>query len=44
MHRVLEFNQSQCLKHYVESNTKKRIKAEKNGDTQNIWQRFSHDT
>ena len=29
---VLEFNQSQWLKQYVEFNTQKRIEAEKNGD------------
>ena len=28
-HHVLEFNQSQCLKPYVEFNTKKIIEAEK---------------
>ena len=32
MHRVLEFNQLQQLKPYIEFNTKKRIEAEKNGD------------
>ena len=32
MHHVLEFNQSQWLKAYVEFNTQKRIEAEKNGD------------
>ena len=33
IHDVLEFNQSQCLKQYVEFNTHtKRIEAEKNGD------------
>ena len=31
MYRVLEFNQSQWLKQYVESNTRKRIEAEENG-------------
>ena len=29
---MLEFNQSQLLKQYVEFNTQKRIEAEKNGD------------
>ena len=32
IHRVLELNQSQWLKLYVEFNTEKRIGAEKNGD------------
>ena len=32
IHRVLEFNQSQWLKQYVEFNTHKKIEAEKNGD------------
>ena len=32
IHHVLEFNQSKWLKPYVEFNTHKRIKAEKNGD------------
>ena len=31
MYRVLEFNQSQWLKQYVESNTRKRIETEENG-------------
>ena len=31
-HRILEFNQSQWLKQYVDFNTKKRIEAETNGD------------
>ena len=31
-HGVLEFNQSQCLKPYVNFNTQERIEAEKNGD------------
>ena len=30
--RVLEFNQSQWLKPYIEFNTHKRIEAEKNND------------
>ena len=30
LNRVLEFNQSQCLKQYVEFNTQNRIEAEKN--------------
>ena len=32
IHHLLEFNQSQWLKPYVEFNTQKRIEAEKNGD------------
>ena len=32
MNRVLEFNQSQWLKPYIEFNTQRRIEAEKNGD------------
>ena len=32
MHRVLEFNQGQWLKQYVEFNTQKRIEAEENAD------------
>ena len=32
IHRVLEFNQSQWLKQYVEFDTQKRTEAEKNGD------------
>ena len=31
-HHVLEFSQSQRLKQYVEFNTRKKIKAEKNSD------------
>ena len=31
MHRILEFNQSQWLKPFVEFNTQKSIEAEKNG-------------
>ena len=32
MHRILEFNQWQWLKPFVEFNTQKSIEAEKNGD------------
>ena len=32
MYCLLEFNQSQCLKQYVEFNTQRRIEAEKDGD------------
>ena len=32
LHCVLEFNQSQWLKPYVEFDNQKRIEAEKNGD------------
>ena len=32
IHRILEFNQSQWLKQYIEFNTQKRTEAEKNGD------------
>ena len=32
IHRVLEFNQSQCLKPCIEFNPQKRIAAEKNND------------
>ena len=32
IHRVLEFNQTQWLKPYIEFNTQKRIEAEKNED------------
>ena len=31
MHHILEFNQSQWLKPYIEFNTQKGIEAEKNG-------------
>ena len=33
IHRILEFNQSQWLKQYVDFNAQKRIEAEKIGDT-----------
>ena len=29
MHRLLEFNQSQCLKPFIEFNTQKRIEPER---------------
>ena len=32
IHHVLEFNQSQWLKQYVELNAQKRMEVEKNGD------------
>ena len=32
IYRVLEFNQSQWSKPYIEFNTQERIEAEKNGD------------
>ena len=32
MNYLLEFNQPQWLKRYIEFNTQKRIKAEKNGN------------
>ena len=32
IHRVLEFNQSQWLKPYIEFDTQKRMEAEKNND------------
>ena len=32
LHRVVEFNQSQWLKPYIEFSTQKRIEPEKNGD------------
>ena len=32
LYRVLEFNQSQWLKQYVEFNTQERTEEEKNGD------------
>ena len=32
LHRVLEFNQSQWLKPYIEFNTRNRIEADKNND------------
>ena len=36
IHQVLEFNQSQWQKQYIEFNTQKRIEAEKNGDKDGI--------
>ena len=32
IHCILEFNQSQWIKPYIEFNTRKTIEAEKNGD------------
>ena len=36
IHHVLEFNQSQWQKQYIEFNTQKRIEAEKNGDKDGV--------
>ena len=38
MHRILEFNQFQCLKQYTDFNTQRKIEAEENSDKDGkVW-------